>query len=823
LVIYVAGVADKARERIKVSGMRCAGCAARIEDALREMEGVIDAKVNFASSIAVVEYDPSAVSVKEIDDRIRSLGYDVVLEKLELMVGELHCVSCALGLERSLLMFRGIREVRVDPVGGRVRVVYNPLEVSPREIKRIIMDLGYEVREGEVLGEERPEEKELSLYRKLLFLSIMLTIPVTFFTYFWVDLPLLSREFLLFLLATPVEVVCGFPFFYGMVRGIRHGQLTMDTLVAVGTGAAYVYSTAKTFIPVLPGEVFFDAAVLLITFILMGRFLEAKARGKTSEAIRRLAELQVKTARVLRDGREVEVPIEEVKRGDLVIVRPGERVPLDGVVVEGESWVDESMITGEPMPVGKKPGDEVIGGTINRYGVLKVKVTRVGDETVLAQIMRVVEGAMTTKPRVQKIADRFAAYFVQIIIAVATFASLFWLFIVDPAQFGWTGARILFALMVGISTLVIACPCALGLATPTAVMVGLGKGAESGILIRKGEALEVAGKLTTVVFDKTGTLTIGRPEVVDFVLLDGVDISEEEVLRIAAVVEKNSNHPIGDAIVRFAESKGVMAEGDAEEFEVLPGLGVIAKLSGNRVVIGNRRIFEKEEINLDGVKGKLESLEKRARTTVVMAVNGRPVAIFGIADKIKEPAVEAINALRKMGIRVVMLTGDDRKTAEAIAKELGIEEVIAEVLPQEKSMKIRELQERGEVVAMVGDGINDAPALVQADLGIAIGSGTDIAIESGDIILIRDDLRDVINAIELSRATMRKIKQNLAWAVCYNLFFVPFAAGLFFPILHFLIRPEFAGLAMSMSSVSVVSNSLTLRRWRPPLSPSNRS
>ncbi len=606
------------------------------------------------------------------------------------------------------------------------------------------------------------------------------------------------------ILSTPVMFYSGKDIFSAAFNALRHRTLNMDVMYSMGVGSAYIASIAST-LGILPSDyLFYETSVLLLAFLLLGRTLEAIAKDKTSEAIKKLLKLQAKTATVIRDGKEIEVPVEEVKVEDVVIVKPGEKIPVDGVVIEGESYVDESMITGEPIPRFKRQGDEVIGGTINKNGMLKIKAKRIGKDTLLAQIIKLVEQAQSSKPPIQRFADTIVSYFIPVVLAIAISAFIYWYFIAKmPA---------VFAFMTLISVLVVACPCAFGLATPTALTVGIGKGAELGILIKNGEALEVARKITTVVFDKTGTLTKGTPEVTDLISLNGFD--KEEVLKLAASAEKASEHPIADAIVRKA--KGLHLE-EPEKFETIAGKGVVAIVNGNRVLVGNRILMSEYGIKIGEAESVLQKLEVEGKTTVLVALNGKVIGILGVSDTVKDSARDAIEELHRMGKKVIMITGDNRRTAEAIAKVLNIDDVLAEVLPHEKAKEVRKLQENGEIVAFIGDGINDAPALAQADIGIAIGSGTDVAIESGDIVLMRDDLRDVVAAIQLSEKVFSKIKQNIFWALIYNTALIPTAAGLLYPFFGILFRPEWAGLAMAMSSVSVVTNSLLMKGYIPPI------
>jgi Cu+-exporting ATPase len=583
----------------------------------------------------------------------------------------------------------------------------------------------------------------------------------------------------------------------------------MDTLIAMGTTTAYVYSTAVTFLPqYFPGAgVFFDTATMIMTFILIGKLLDAIAKGRTSEAIRKIMGLQAKSARIIRDGIEQIVPVEEVRVGDIVIVRPGEKIPVDGDVVDGYSAVDEKVITGESIPVEKRVGDSVVGATINKTGVLRFQATKVGKDTVLAQIINLVEDALTSKAPVQRIADIASGYFVPAIILTATISSLVWYFLI--------GETFVFSLTVFIAVVVVACPCALGLATPTAIMVGVGKGAENGILIKSGEALETAHKLKAVVFDKTGTLTKGEPEVTDIVVTNKT-LSEAQILELAAMAEKNSEHPLGEAIVKAAEHKGITVEWP-DDFNAIPGHGVEIQTKGSRVLLGNRKLMQTNNIPIAAVESKMVALEEAGKTAMLLSINSELAGLIAVADTLKEHSTDAVKTLQQMGLEVIMITGDNKRTAQAIASQIGVNRVLSEVLPSEKASEIKRLQSEGKVVAMVGDGINDAPALAQANIGIAVGGGTDVAVETGDIVLIKNDLRDVVVAIQLSRATMSKIRQNLFWAFFYNIILIPLAAGVFYPLLGVLFDPVYAAAAMASSSVTVVTNASLLRRFKPKL------
>jgi len=651
-------------------------------------------------------------------------------------------------------------------------------------------------------------EKELRKLKIMVAVSFALAIPTEIFS--WVTfLPMDLNNYLLFALATPVQFVIGWRFYRGTWDALRNRSANMDVLIAMGTTAAWVYSTLVTFagnlIPEAQRAVYFDASALIIALILLGKLFEEIARGKASDALRKLMDLQPKTAKVIRDGREVEVPVEQVEVGEVVVIRPGEKVPVDGIVLEGQSSVDESMVTGESMPVEKAPGAEVFGATGNKVGMLKVRATKVGSDSTLSQIIKLVEDAQMSRTPIQRMADKVASYFVPTVVAVSLLSFAVW-YLVLRETFP-------FSLSIMVAVLIIACPCALGLATPIAIVVGTGKGAENGLLIKGGEYLERSMKLTTVVFDKTGTLTKGKPSVTDVVPIGQMD--PKEVLRLAAGAEKGSEHPIGGAIVAKAEEGGIKIP-ELTGFEAVPGQGIKAKVDGHDILLGNRALMSNGGLKVDAAEEPLKKLEQDGKTGMILAVDGKLAGIIAVADTLKDNSVAAVKALRKMGVKVVMLTGDNRRTADAIGRQLGLDSVIAEVFPGEKAQKIKDLQQKGEVVAMVGDGINDAPAIAQSDVGIAVGSGTDIAMEAGGIILIKDDLRDVVASIQLSRKTIGKVKQNLFWAFFYNVALIPVAAGVL-AFAGIILNPILAGAAMGFSSVTVVGNTLLLRRFRPEM------
>lgn len=789
--------------------MTCINCANTIEKALSKLNGVTQATVNLAAEKAIIDYNPNTVDQKTIEQTIATAGYRVIHEKINLQVGGMTCVNCAKTIEKALNSREGVYNATVVFAAEKVAVEYNPDQISLPAIKKVIQDVGYTVIEPKPQegAEDKARKRHIQRLKLLLTASIGLTIPII--ALMWLSpLPMEQTNILMFLLATPVQFVVGWTFYVGTYKGLKNKTANMDTLIAMGTSTAYFYSTVVTFIPELfpNAAVFFDTATMIMTFILLGKLLDAIAKGRTSEAIRKIMGLQAKVARIIRNSQEMEVPIEEVIVGDIVMVRPGEKIPVDGTIIEGYSGVDEKVITGESIPVEKKVGDQVVGATINKTGMLKFRATKVGKDTVLAQIINLVEEALTSKAPVQRIADVAAGYFVPVIIITASLSALAWYFIV--------GESFIFALTVFIAVVVVACPCALGLATPTAIMVGVGKGAENGILIKSGEALEAAHKLKTVVFDKTGTLTKGEPEVTD--IYPNKAFSEEQLLQLAAIAEKNSEHPLGEAILKKAKEKDLKVE-DPELFNALPGYGVEVTYRNGTILLGNRKLMEANNLEINNLEAKMTKLEESGKTVMLIAVNGQIAGLIAVADTLKKNSAEAVAKLKEMGLEVIMISGDNQRTANAIASQIGVSRVFAEVLPSEKASEIKRLQAENKVVAMVGDGINDAPALAQANIGIAVGSGTDVAMETGDIVLIKNDLRDVIIAIQLSRATMRKIRQNLFWAFFYNVALIPLAAGAFYPILHVLFNPVYAAAAMASSSVTVVTNASLLRRFKPKL------
>jgi P-type Cu+ transporter len=789
------------RVTVPIEGMTCAACVNRIEKTLHKLEGVQEANVNIANEKANVFFDPTKTDRQQIIQKIESLGYTVPSSKLELAIEGMTCASCVNRIEKKVSKLSGVNEVNVNLANERATIRYQG-EVDPTEIIQAIEQLGYKATEitessKPEIQEERREKFVQKKIRTLIF-SGVLTLPFVVYMFGMMGVipeypPILYNPWFQMILATPVQFIAGWSFYVGAFKNLKNKSANMDVLVVLGTSAAYFYSVVLTFL----GEhhVYFEASSIIITLILLGKTMEYIARGKTSEAIKKLLGMQAKTARVIRNGIEKDIPIEEVVVGDIIIVRPGEKIPVDGVIVEGYSTVDESMLTGESIPVEKKTGDSVIGATINKHGTFKLKATRVGKDTALAQIVKVVEEAQGSKAPIQRLADVISGYFACVVIGISLLSFVIWYFFITPNEL--TPALISF-----VSILVIACPCALGLATPTSLMVGTGKGAENGILFKSGEFLEKTQKLTAIVLDKTGTITKGKPEVTDIISLNGQ--SKDELLRIASIAEKNSEHPLGEAIVLAGKQQNTEIP-DPETFNAIPGFGVEATVEGSTVLIGTRKLMANHGIDTSTSEEQVRQLELQGKTAMFMSIDHQLSAIIAVADTVKEHSKEAIEQLKQLGLEVIMLTGDNQRTAEAIGKEVGVSRVIAEVLPEGKAEEVKKLKEQGHIVAMVGDGINDAPALATADIGMAMGTGSDIAIETGDITLMRGDLRAIVTAIKLSKATMRNIKQNLFWAFIYNVIGIPIAAA-------GLLTPWIAGAAMAFSSLSVVSNALRLKR-----------
>jgi Cu+-exporting ATPase len=810
--------------QIKIGGMHCAACSQTIQKALLKAEGVKKARVNLATETAYVEYDDEHTDEEKLKDVIRNTGYDVTeeLKTITLRIGGMTCASCAQIIAKALRKTEGVKDANVNLATEKATVSFYPSKTNYAKIKKAVEDTGYQVlgredKKARFEEEATKEQRTLSAAKNKALIAWALTIPIVSWMLPDMLLGLAWPNSTIFnigmiALAAPVLFSPGWATYRSAAKAIWHHNANMDVLIMLGTLASFLTGPPSFFAPLAN---YAGVGAMIMSFHLTGRYIEAKAKGRASQAIRRLLELEAKTARVLRDGKEVEVPIDEVEAGDMMVVRPGEKIPTDGVVVEGESGVDESMATGESMPVQKKHGDDVIGATINQRGLLKVKATKVGEDTFLSQVIKMVEEAQGSKVPIQEFADRVTSYFVPAVLSLALLTLVLWL--AFPTVIGSVGewasqflpwvdptlGVVSLAIFATVATLVIACPCALGLATPTVLMVGSGMGAENGVLIRRGEAIQTLKDVKVMVFDKTGTITKGQPEVTDTIPAEG--FSEKEVLRLAASVETGSEHPLAEAIIRKAEQEGVKLT-ELKHFEAVTGRGIKADLKGqSTVLVGNRKLMDEAGINYEGLETELKRLEDEAKTAMLIAENSKCVGIVAEADTLKEDSVQAIAELEKLGLQTAMLTGDNRRTGEAIARKVGISKVLAEVLPDKKVAEIRRLQEEVGLVAMVGDGINDAPALTQANVGIAIGTGTDIAIEAGDVVLVRGNLSDVVKAVKLSRGTFHKIKQNLFWAFFYNLVMIPFA-------MLGLAHPVIAEAAMAISSVTVVTNANLLRR-----------
>jgi len=832
---------DIIKINLPVEGMTCAACVGHVENALKGVPGVVDASVNLGTEKASVEFDPAQVRFQVIEEAVSGAGYKLGTQSASLNIGGMTCSACVSHIENALREVPGVAEANVNLGVERATVEFIPGMVELSDLQAAVEGAGYRVEGFNDSGDQERELERLSkvkeireLRNRLMFAGAgaILLFLGTFDVFPWVS-NLMGRNyypFLLWALATPVQFWAGSNFYTSGLGALRHGTSNMHTLIALGTTVAYAYSVTVVLLDAFsPGvladngieaKVYFDTAAIIVALILLGRFLEAGARGRTSEAIRRLIGLRPTSARVLRDGNEIDIPVDQVIIGDTVMVRPGEKIPVDGLVTDGYSAVDESMLTGESMPVEKVPGDKIFGATINSNGALYFEATQVGGETVLAQIIGLVEEAQGSKAPIQRLADQVASYFVPAVIIASLAAFAFWM-LLGPAPV------LTFSTLVLVSVLIIACPCALGLATPTAIIVGTGKGAELGVLIKQAEALEIAHKVDTVVLDKTGTLTTGKPVVTDLIVSDESGSSEQDLLFLAASAERGSEHPLGEAIVMEAQARGLTLE-PVSAFEAIPGRGISAQVDGRSVRFGNLALMEDSGVLVNGLSEQASALAAQGKTPMFLASDGRAVGLIAVADTVKPEASEGLARLRRMGLEVVMLTGDNVQTADAIAGQLGVERVEAEVLPQDKAAVIKRLRAEGRVVAMVGDGINDAPALVQADVGLAMASGTDVAMESADITLMRSDVNGVATALELSRQTIRTIKQNLFWAFFYNVMLIPVAAGVLYPVFQGLggvpgglefffgeqgfLNPALAALAMAFSSVTVVANSLRLRR-----------
>lgn len=813
-----------ANKTLNIDGMTCASCANAVERATRKLDGVEEANVNLATEKLSVTFDEGALTVDDIKAAVEKAGYKAKTEAVTktLSVEGMTCASCSNAVERVTRKLEGVEEANVNLATEKLFITYDPSILRISEIKKAVEKAGYKAVEEEedtVDTDKEKKEREIKTLWIKFLVSAIFTIPLLYISMgHMMGAPLpqildpmhnpLNFALVQLFLTLPV-VIAGNRYYTVGMRTLIKGSPNMDSLIAIGTGAAFIYGVFAT-LKIMGGDhgyamdLYFESAAVIITLITLGKYLEAVSKGKTSEAIKKLMGLQPKTAIIIKDGQEVEISIDEVETGDIILVKPGEKIPVDGVVVEGNTSVDEAMLTGESIPVEKNIGDNIIGASINKNGSIKYKATKVGKDTALAQIIKLVEDAQGSKAPIAKMADVISGYFVPIVIGLAILSGLGWYFI--------GGESSTFSLTIFIAVLVIACPCALGLATPTAIMVGTGKGAENGVLIKSGSALETAHKIQTIVFDKTGTITEGKPKVTDIVVLDG--ISQDELLILTASAEKGSEHPLGEAIVRAAEEKNVAFKKN-ESFKAIPGHGIEVGIEGKTILAGNRKLMIDRNISLKDLESASDRLAEEGKTPMYVAVDEKIAGIIAVADTVKENSKRAIERLHEMGIQVAMITGDNRRTAEAIAKQVNIDIVLAEVLPEDKANEVKKLQAEGKKVAMVGDGINDAPALAQADVGIAIGSGTDVAMESADIVLMRSDLMDVPTAIQLSKSTIKNIKQNLFWAFGYNTLGIPVAMGLLHLFGGPLLNPMIAGAAMSLSSVSVLTNALRLKNFKP--------
>jgi len=817
------------KENLQIIGMSCAACAKTIERVTKKLEGVSSSIVNYSTEKLVIEFDEEKLSIPIIKEAITKAGYEV-LEKakekeITIPIEGMSCAACAIRIEKVVSKLEGVSLASVNFATEKLVTKYNPEKVRISEIKQAIAKAGYKALDIETkaaIDEDKiRKQKEIKTLWTKFIVSLVFCIPLLYLAMgsmiWWLRFPIpsflkpmqypLNYAIALIVLTLPI-LIAGNKFYSVGFKAILRRSPNMDSLIAMGTSAAVLYSLYSTYRIAIGNfgymeDLYFETAGVIITLILLGKSLEAVSKGKTSEAIKKLMGLAPKTAIVIQDGKEVILPIEEVEVNDIILVKPGEKIPVDGIVQEGYTSIDESMLTGESMPIEKKQGDKVYAASINKNGSIKFKATKVGSDTALAQIIKLVEDAQGTKAPIAQLADIVSGYFVPIVFGIALVTSLAWFI---------SGQSTVFSLTIFISVLVIACPCALGLATPTAIMVGTGKGAEYGILIKGGEALESTHKINTIIFDKTGTITEGKPEVTDVLTIG--DISKQRLLQIAASSEKGSEHPLGEAIVRGAEKEKLEII-KLDSFEAIPGYGIEVSIEGKKVLLGNRKLMVDRSISLSTLEMESDRLASEGKTPMYIAVENELSGIIAVADVVKESSAKAIKKLHDMGIEVAMITGDNRRTAEAIAKLVGIDRVLAEVLPQDKSNEVKKLQAEGKKVAMVGDGINDAPALVQADIGIAIGSGTDVAMDSADIVLMRSDLMDVPTAIQLSKSTIRNIKQNLFWAFGYNVLGIPVAAGLLYVFGGPTLNPILAAGAMSLSSVSVLTNALRLKGFKP--------
>ncbi|WP_313569200.1 heavy metal translocating P-type ATPase [Acetoanaerobium noterae] len=808
---------------LQIEGMTCASCAQTVERVTRKLDGVKEANVNLATEKLSISYDESILSVDDIQSAVKKAGYKAISDNVSttMSIEGMTCSSCVQAIERALNKLDGVVEANVNLATEKLFISYDSSTLKVSDIKKAIEKAGYRAVEEDTtvdIDQEKKEKEIKTIWNKFI-VSAIFTIPLLYIAMghmLGAPLPMIidpmynpANFALVQLFLTISVVIVGYQYYTIGFRTLFKGSPNMDSLIAIGTGAAVVYGIFAT-VKIIGGEhdyamdLYFESAAVILTLITLGKYLEALSKGKTSEAIKKLMGLQPKTAIIIKDGKEVEVSIDEVEVGDIILVKPGEKMPVDGVVVDGITSVDESMLTGESIPVEKHVGDNITGASINKNGSIKYKATKVGRDTALAQIIKLVEDAQGSKAPIAKMADVISGYFVPIVIVLAIAGGLAWYLL--------GGQSSTFALTIFIAVLVIACPCALGLATPTAIMVGTGKGAENGVLIKSGVALETAHQVETIVFDKTGTITEGKPKVTDVVVANGMN--QDELLQLTASAEKGSEHPLGEAIVKDAEEKNLEFK-KIDSFEAIPGHGIQVVIEGKNILAGNRKLMVEKQISLENLEETSDRLAEEGKTPMYVAIDDKIAGIIAVADTVKENSKKAIEVLHKMGIQVAMITGDNRRTAEAIAKQVNIDIVLAEVLPEDKANEVKKLQGKGKKVAMVGDGINDAPALAQADVGIAIGSGTDVAMESADIVLMRSDLMDVPTAIQLSKSTIRNIKQNLFWAFAYNTLGIPIAMGVLYLFGGPLLNPMFAGAAMSLSSVSVLTNALRLKKFKP--------
>ena len=818
------------KDNIKISGMSCASCAKAIERAVKKLDTDIDASVNLTTEKLSISYNSEKVNLKDIESAINKAGFGVVKEEIAkevvIPIGGMTCASCSKAVERAIKKLDGIKKVDVNLATEKATISYIPSKIKLYEIKEVINKIGFKVLEMDnkkaVDKDKLRKEKEMKTLFTKFIISSVFAIPLFYIAMGQMiggpigPLPIpdiinpninpLNFGLVQLFLTIPI-VIAGNKFYSKGIKSLIAKAPTMDSLITIGTSAALIYSLYSLYL-VINGDtshvhhMYFESAGVIITLVLLGKYFEARAKGKTGEAIKKLMGLSPKTAIIIKNDREIEIPLEEVEVGDIILVKPGSKIPVDGTVIEGYTSVDESMLSGESIPVEKSPGSQVVGASINKNGSIKFKADKVGSDTVISQIIKLVEDAQGSKAPIAKLADIISGYFVPVVVTIAIISGLAWYI---------AGKGTVFALTVFIAVLVIACPCALGLATPTAIMVGTGKGAENGILIKGGEALETTHKINTIVFDKTGTITEGKPVVTDIIIVN--DMDENEVLKIAASGEKSSEHPLGEAIVKECE-KRKLGFYKVDKFESIPGHGIEVEINNKTILLGNKKLMNDRNINIINIESKSDLLAREGKTPMYISMENEIVGIIAVADIVKENSLRAIEKLHEMGIEVAMITGDNKKTAQAIASQVKIDRILAEVLPQDKSREVKKLQEEGKFVAMVGDGINDAPALAQADIGIAIGSGTDIAMESADIVLMRSDLMDVLNAIKLSKSTMTNIKENLFWAFGYNVIGIPVAAGILYLFGGPLLNPVIAALAMAFSSTSVLLNALRLKRFK---------